>query len=140
MLSCTQLQRGLGQTHPSRPVRTRPQLLGEDTDTGLDLLHRIKNEVFPEAPSNDLDSGRAVFHQSGGDDAAEIHPGATVRRSVIGPGAVVAEGSRVCDSVVMAGSRIGEGAVVDGSLVGRNATIGPDAQVLGLVSGARSAT
>ncbi|MBC8364713.1 MAG: NDP-sugar synthase [Actinobacteria bacterium] len=70
--------------------------------------------------------------RSGVDDAAEVHAGATVRRSVIGAQAVVAEGARVCDSVVMAGSRIGNGAVVDGSLVGCGATVGPDAQVLGL--------
>ncbi|MEE2697665.1 MAG: NDP-sugar synthase [Actinomycetota bacterium] len=69
---------------------------------------------------------------TGVDDAAEIHPGATVRRSVIGPGVVVAQGARVCDSVVMAGSRIDTGAVVDGSLVGYEASVGPDAQVLGL--------
>ena len=80
----------------------------------------------------DLLDGVRGQARTGVDDAAEVHPGATVRRSVIGPGAVVAEGARVCDSVVMAGSNIGEGAVVDGSLVGRNATVGRDAQVLGL--------
>ena len=80
----------------------------------------------------DLMDGVRGPARSGVDDAAEVHTGAMVRRSVIGPGAVVAEGARVCDSVVMAGSNIGEGAVVDGSLVGRDASIGSDAQVLGL--------
>ena len=80
----------------------------------------------------DLMDGVRGPARSSVDDAAEVHTGAVVRRSVIGPGAVVAEGARVCDSVVMAGSNIGEGAVVDGSLVGRNATVGHDAQVLGL--------
>jgi len=79
----------------------------------------------------DLMDGVRGPARSGVDDAAEVHTGAMVRRSVIGPGAVVAEGARVCDSVVMAGSNIGEGAVVDGSLVGRDASIGSDAQVLG---------
>ncbi|MEE1564903.1 MAG: NDP-sugar synthase, partial [Acidimicrobiales bacterium] len=61
----------------------------------------------------DLMDGVRGPARSGVDDAAEVHTGAMVRRSVIGPGAVVAEGARVCDSVVMAGSNIGEGAVVD---------------------------
>ena len=129
----------IDRIEPGRRVSVEREVFPAMADEGV--LYGVRSEAYwvdtgtPETYLGvqlDLLDGVRGPARSGVDDAAEIHPGATVRRSVIGPGAVVAEGSRVCDSVVMAGSRIGEGAVVDGSLVGRNATIGPDAQVLGL--------
>ena len=129
----------IDRIEPGRRVSVEREGFPAMADEGV--LYGLRSEAYwvdtgtPETYLGvqlDLLDGVRGPARSGVDDAAEIHPGATVRRSVIGPGAVVAEGSRVCDSVVMAGSRIGEGAVVDGSLVGRNATIGPDAQVLGL--------
>ena len=129
----------IDRIEPGRRVSVEREVFPAMADEGV--LYGLRSEAYwvdtgtPETYLGvqlDLLDGVRGPARSGVDDAAEIHPGATVRRSVIGPGAVVAEGSRVCDSVVMAGSRIGEGAVVDGSLVGRNATIGPDAQVLGL--------
>ena len=129
----------IDRIEPGRRVSVEREVFPAMADEGV--LYGLRSEAYwvdtgtPETYLGvqlDLLDGVRGPARSGVDDAAEIHPGATVRRSVIGPGAVVAEGSRVCDSVVMAGSRIGEGAVVDGSLVGRNATIGPDARVLGL--------
>ena len=129
----------IDRIEPGRRVSVEREVFPAMADEGV--LYGLRSEAYwgdtgtPETYLGvqlDLLDGVRGPARSGVDDAAEIHPGATVRRSVIGPGAVVAEGSRVCDSVVMAGSRIGEGAVVDGSLVGRNATISPDAQVLGL--------
>lgn len=129
----------IDRIEPGRRVSVEREVFPAMADEGV--LYGLRSEAYwvdtgtPETYLGvqlDLLDGVRGPVRSGVDDAAEIHPGATVRRSVIGPGAVVAEGSRVCDSVVMAGSRIGEGAVVDGSLVGRNATIGPDARVLGL--------
>ena len=129
----------IDRIEPGRRVSVEREVFPAMADEGV--LYGLRSEAYwvdtgtPETYLGvqlDLLDGVRGPARSGVDDAAEIHPGATVRRSVIGPGAVVAEGSRVCDSVVMAGSRIGEGAVVDGSLVGRNATIGRDAQVLGL--------
>ena len=129
----------IDRIEPGRRVSVEREVFPAMADEGV--LYGVRSEAYwvdtgtPETYLGvqlDLLDGVRGPARSGVDDAAEIHPGATVRRSVIGPGAVVAEGSRVCDSVVMAGSRIGEGAVVDGSLVGRNATIGPDARVLGL--------
>ena len=129
----------IDRIEPGRRVSVEREVFPAMADEGV--LYGLRSEAYwvdtgtPETYLGvqlDLLDGVRGPARSGVDDAAEIHPGATVRRSVIGPGAVVAEGSRVCDSVVMAGSRIGEGAVVDGSLVGRNATVGPDAQVLGL--------
>ena len=129
----------IDRIEPGRRVSVEREVFPAMADEGV--LYGVRSEAYwvdtgtPETYLGvqlDLLDGVRGPARSGVDDAAEIHPGATVRRSVIGPGAVVAEGSRVCDSVVMAGSRIGEGAVVDGSRVGRNATIGPDAQVLGL--------
>ena len=129
----------IDRIEPGRRVSVEREVFPAMADEGV--LYGLRSEAYwvdtgtPETYLGvqlDLLDGVRGPARSGVDDAAEIHPGATVRRSVIGPGAVVAEGSRVCDSVVMAGSRIGEGAVVGGSLVGRNATIGPDAQVLGL--------
>ena len=129
----------IDRIEPGRRVSVEREVFPAMADEGV--LYGVRSEAYwvdtgtPETYLGvqlDLLDGVRGPARSGVDDAAEIHPGATVRRSVIGPGAVVAEGSRVCDSVVMAGSRIGEGAVVDGSLVGTDATIGPDAQVLGL--------
>ena len=129
----------IDRIEPGRRVSVEREVFPAMADEGV--LYGLRSEAYwvdtgtPETYLGvqlDLLDGVRGPARSGVDDAAEIHPGATVRRSVIGPGAVVAEGSRVCDSVVMAGSRIGEGAVVDGSLVGLNATIGPDARVLGL--------
>ena len=129
----------IDRIEPGRRVSVEREVFPAMADEGV--LYGLRSEAYwvdtgtPETYLGvqlDLLDGVRGPARSGVDDAAEIHPGATVRRSVIGPGAVVAEGSRVCNSVVMAGSRIGEGAVVDGSLVGRNATIGPDARVLGL--------
>ena len=129
----------IDRIEPGRRVSVEREVFPAMADEGV--LYGLRSEAYwvdtgtPETYLGvqlDLLDGVRGPVRSGVDDAAEIHPGATVRRSVIGPGAVVAEGSRVCDSVVMAGSKIGEGAVVDGSLVGRNATIGPDARVLGL--------
>lgn len=129
----------IDRIEPGRRVSVEREVFPAMADEGV--LYGLRSEAYwvdtgtPETYLGvqlDLLDGVRGPARSGVDDAAEIHPGATVRRSVIGPGALVAEGSRVCDSVVMAGSRIGEGAVVDGSLVGRNATIGRDAQVLGL--------
>jgi len=129
----------IDRIEPGRRVSVEREVFPAMADEGV--LYGLRSEAYwvdtgtPETYLGvqlDLLDGVRGPARSGVDDAAEIHPGATVRRSVIGPGAVVAEGSRVCDSVVMAGSRIGEGAVVDGSLVGRNATVGPDARVLGL--------
>ena len=129
----------IDRIEPGRRVSVEREVFPAMADEGV--LYGLRSEAYwvdtgtPETYLGvqlDLLDGVRGPARSGVDDAAEIHPGATVRRSVIGPGAVVAEGSRVCDSVVMAGSRIGEGAVVDGSLVGTDATIGPDAQVLGL--------
>ena len=129
----------IDRIEPGRRVSVEREVFPAMADEGV--LYGLRSEAYwvdtgtPETYLGvqlDLLDGVRGPARSGVDDAAEIHPGATVRRSVIGPGAVVAEGSRVCDSVVMAGSRIGEGAVVDGSLVGRNATVGRDARVLGL--------
>ena len=129
----------LGRIEPGRRVSVEREVFPAMADEGV--LYGVRSEAYwvdtgtPETYLGvqlDLLDGVRGPARSGVDDAAEIHPGATVRRSVIGPGAVVAEGSRVCDSVVMAGSKIGEGAVVDGSLVGTDAIIGPDARVLGL--------
>jgi len=129
----------IDRIEPGRRVSVEREVFPAMADEGV--LYGVRSEAYwvdtgtPETYLGvqlDLLDGVRGPARSGVDDAAEIHPGATVRRSVIGPGAVVAEGSRVCDSVVMAGSMIGEGAVVDGSLVGTDATIGPDAQVLGL--------
>ncbi len=129
----------IDRIEPGRRVSVEREVFPAMADEGV--LYGLRSEAYwvdtgtPETYLGvqlDLLDGVRGSARSGVDDAAEIHPGATVRRSVIGPGAVVAEGSRVCNSVVMAGSRIGEGAVVDGSLVGTDATIGPDAQVLGL--------
>ena len=129
----------IDRIEPGRRVSVEREVFPTMADEGV--LYGVRSEAYwvdtgtPETYLGvqlDLLDGVRGPARSGVDDAAEIHPGATVRRSVIGPGAVVAEGSRVCDSVVMAGSRIGEGAVVDGSLVGRNATVGRDARVLGL--------
>ena len=129
----------IDRIEPGRRVSVEREVFPAMADEGV--LYGVRSEAYwvdtgtPETYLGvqlDLLDGVRGPARSGVDDAAEIHPGATVRRSVIGPGALVAEGSRVCDSVVMAGSRIGEGAVVDGSLVGTDATIGPDAQVLGL--------
>ena len=129
----------IDRIEPGRRVSVEREVFPAMADEGV--LYGLRSEAYwvdtgtPETYLGvqlDLLDGVRGPARSGVDDAAEIHPGATVRRSVIGPGAVVAEGSRVCDSVVMAGSRIGEGAVVDGSLVGTDATIGPDARVLGL--------
>lgn len=129
----------IDRIEPGRRVSVEREVFPAMADEGV--LYGLRSEAYwvdtgtPETYLGvqlDLLDGVRGPARSGVDDAAEIHPGATVRRSVIGPGAEVAEGSRVCDSVVMAGSRIGEGAVVDGSLVGTDATIGPDAQVLGL--------
>ncbi|MCS5678827.1 MAG: NDP-sugar synthase [Acidimicrobiales bacterium] len=129
----------IDRIEPGRRVSVEREVFPAMADEGV--LYGLRSEAYwvdtgtPETYLGvqlDLLDGLRGPARSGVDDAAEIHPGATVRRSVIGPGAVVAEGSRVCDSVVMAGSRIGEGAVVDGSLVGRNATVGRDARVLGL--------
>ena len=124
---------------PGRRVSVEREVFPAMADSGT--LFGFRSECYwvdtgtPETYLDvqlDLMDGVRGPARSSVDDAAEVHTGAVVRRSVIGPGAVVAEGARVCDSVVMAGSNIGEGAVVDGSLVGRNATVGPDAQVLGL--------
>jgi len=129
----------IDRIEPGRRVSVEREVFPAMADEGV--LYGLRSEAYwvdtgtPETYLGvqlDLLDGVRGPARSGVDDAAEIHPGATVRRSVIGPGAVVAEGSRVCDSVVMAGSKIGEGAVVDGSLVGTDATIGPDARVLGL--------
>ena len=129
----------IDRIEPGRRVSVEREVFPAMADEGV--LYGLRSEAYwvdtgtPETYLGvqlDLLDGVRGPARSGVDDAAEIHPGATVRRSVIGPGAVVAEGSRVCDSVVMAGSRIGEGAVVDGSLVGTDAIIGPDARVLGL--------
>lgn len=129
----------IDRIEPGRRVSVEREVFPAMADEGV--LYGLRYEAYwvdtgtPETYLGvqlDLLDGMRGPARSGVDDAAEIHPGSTVRRSVIGPGAVVAEGSRVCNSVVMAGSRIGEGAVVDGSLVGTDATIGPDAQVLGL--------
>ena len=129
----------IDRIEPGRRVSVERQVFPAMADEGV--LYGLRSEAYwvdtgtPETYLGvqlDLLDGVRGPARSGVDDAAEIHPGATVRRSVIGPGAVVAEGSRVCDSVVMAGSKIGEGAVVDGSLVGTAAIIGPDARVLGL--------
>ena len=129
----------IDRIEPGRRVSVEREVFPAMADEGV--LYGLRSEAYwvdtgtPETYLGvqlDLLDGVRGPARSGVDDAAEIHPGATVRRSVIGPGVVVAEESRVCDSVVMAGSRIGEGAVVDGSLVGTDATIGPDAQVLGL--------
>ena len=129
----------LGRIEPGRRVSVEREVFPAMADEGV--LYGVRSEAYwvdtgtPETYLGvqlDLLDGVRGPARSGVDDAAEIHPGATVRRSVIGPGVVVAEGARVCDAVVMAGSRIGERAVVDGSLVGRNATVGPEAQVLGL--------
>ena len=129
----------IDRIEPGRRVSVEREVFPAMADEGV--LYGVRSEAYwvdtgtPETYLGvqlDLLDGVRGPARSGVDDAAEIHPGATVRRSVIGPGAVVAEGSRVCDSVVMAGSMIGEGAVVDGSLVGTDATIGPDARVLGL--------
>ncbi len=129
----------IDRIEPGRRVSVEREVFPAMADEGV--LYGLRSEAYwvdtgtPETYLGvqlDLLDGVRGSARSGVDDAAEIHPGATVRRSVVGPGAVVAEGSRVCNSVVMAGSRIGEGAVVDGSLVGIDATIGPDAQVLGL--------
>ncbi len=129
----------IDRIEPGRRVSVEREVFPAMADEGV--LYGLRSEAYwvdtgtPETYLGvqlDLLDGVRGPARSGVDDAAEIHPGATVRRSVIGPGVVVAEGARVCDAVVMAGSRIGERAVVDGSLVGRNATIGPDAQVLGL--------
>ena len=129
----------IDRIEPGRRVSVEREVFPAMADEGV--LYGLRSEAYwvdtgtPETYLGvqlDLLDGVRGPARSGVDDAAEIHPGATVRRSVIGPGAVVAEGSRVCDSVVMAGSKIGEGAVVDGSLVGRNATVGRDARVLGL--------
>ena len=129
----------IDRIEPGRRVSVEREVFPAMADEGV--LYGLRSEAYwvdtgtPETYLGvqlDLLDGVRGPARSGVDDAAEIHPGATVRRSVIGPGAVVAEGSRVCNSVVMAGSKIGEGAVVDGSLVGTDATIGPDAQVLGL--------
>ena len=124
---------------PGRRVSVEREVFPAMADSGT--LFGFRSECYwvdtgtPETYLDvqlDLMDGVRGPARSSVDDAAEVHTGAVVRRSVIGPGAVVAEGARVCDSVVMAGSNIGEGAVVDGSLVGRNATVGHDAQVLGL--------
>ena len=129
----------IDRIEPGRRVSVEREVFPAMADEGV--LYGVRSEAYwvdtgtPETYLGvqlDLLDGVRGPARSGVDDAAEIHPGATVRRSVIGPGAVVAEGSRVCDSVVMAGSRIGEGAVVDGSLVGTDATVGRDARVLGL--------
>ena len=129
----------LGRIKPGRRVSVEREVFPAMADSGT--LYGFRSEAYwvdTGTPKTylgvqlDLLDGVRGPARSGVDDAAEIHPGATVRRSVIGPGVVVAEGAQVCDAVVMAGSRIGERAVVDGSLVGRNATVGPDAQVLGL--------
>ena len=129
----------IDRIEPGRRVSVEREVFPAMADEGV--LYGLRSEAYwvdtgtPETYLGvqlDLLDGVRGPARSGVDDAAEIHPGATVRRSVIGPGAVVAEGSRVCDSVVMAGSKIGEGAVVDGSLVGTDAIIGPDARVLGL--------
>ncbi|MCP4845002.1 MAG: NDP-sugar synthase [Actinomycetia bacterium] len=124
---------------PGRRVSVEREVFPAMADSGT--LFGFRSECYwvdtgtPETYLDvqlDLMDGVRGPARSSVDDAAEVHTGAVVRRSVIGPGAVVAEGARVCDSVVMAGSNIGEGAVVDGSLVGRDASIGSDAQVLGL--------
>ena len=129
----------IDRIEPGRRVSVEREVFPAMADEGV--LYGLRSEAYwvdtgtPETYLGvqlDLLDGVRGPARSGVDDAAEIHPGATVRRSVIGPGGVVAEESRGCDSVVMAGSRIGEGAVVDGSLVGTDATIGPDARVLGL--------
>lgn len=48
---------------------------------------------------------------------AEISPGATVERSVVGPGASIAAGAVVRDSVVWPGARVKAGEVVEGRVV-----------------------
>jgi mannose-1-phosphate guanylyltransferase len=63
--------------------------------------------------------------------SAQVAPGATVRRSVVGEGAVVAADARVEGAVLLAGARVGAGAVVEGSVVGYDVEIGGDARVVG---------
>jgi mannose-1-phosphate guanylyltransferase len=129
----------LDRIEPGRRVSVEREVFPAMADAGT--LFGFRSEAYwvdtgtPETYLGvqlDLLDGVRGPARSGVDDAAEIDPGATVRRSVIGPGVVVAGGARICDAVVMAGSRIGEGAVVESSLVGCNASIGPDAQVIGL--------
>ncbi|HJL77077.1 MAG TPA: NDP-sugar synthase, partial [Acidimicrobiales bacterium] len=107
---------------PGRRVSVEREVFPAMADSGT--LFGFRSECYwvdtgtPETYLDvqlDLMDGVRGPARSSVDDAAEVHTGAVVRRSVIGPGAVVAEGARVCDSVVMAGSNIGEGAVVDGS-------------------------
>jgi mannose-1-phosphate guanylyltransferase len=63
--------------------------------------------------------------------SAQVAPGATVQRSVVGEGAVVAADARVEGAVLLAGARVGAGAVVEGSVVGYDVEIGGDARVVG---------
>lgn len=77
----------------------------------------------------DLLQGVRGERPSGIHPKAQIAPGATVARSVIGAGAVVDAGAVVRESVVMAGARIGLEAVVERAIIGRRGWVGDGARV-----------
>jgi mannose-1-phosphate guanylyltransferase len=80
----------------------------------------------------DLLDGRRGVPEAGVHATADIHPRASVTRSVIGAGAKVEAGAVVSGSVVLAGACIGTGARVEGSIVADRSTIGDGAKVLNL--------
>ncbi|MBA3282006.1 MAG: NDP-sugar synthase [Acidimicrobiia bacterium] len=77
----------------------------------------------------DLLQGVRGEQVSGIHPLAQIDPGATVARSVIGAGAVVAAAAVVRESVVMAGACVGQEAVVERAIIGRRAWVGDGARV-----------
>ncbi len=63
------------------------------------------------------------------DGQAEVHPTATVTRTVVAGGAAVGEHALVEDSVVMDGARVGRAATIRDSILGCGAVIGDGAIV-----------
>lgn len=63
---------------------------------------------------------------------ADVHPDATVVRSVVRPGAVIGAGAVVRDAAVLDGARIDDGATVVRAIVGPGAVVGRGATVTDL--------
>ncbi|HET9691337.1 MAG TPA: NDP-sugar synthase [Acidimicrobiales bacterium] len=79
----------------------------------------------------------ANLARAGSTAGGEVHPDATVRRSVVGAGATVAAGAVVDGSLLLDGARVAEGAQVRDSIVGWGAVVGAGASVAeGCVLGA----
>ena len=65
-------------------------------------------------------------------EACEIHPDATIERSVVMAGASVGAGAFLREAVVLPGAVVESGARIDRSIVGPRARIGADAVLSGL--------